>query len=88
MPELDGIELLASAKKRNAWTQAIFLTAHSSWARIADAIEHGASDYLTKPLDVGNLLALLGETIKRMERWENALRSASQPSERRAVVFN
>ena len=38
---IGGVDLLRDGKRQNADMQAIFLTAHSAWDRIAEAIEHG-----------------------------------------------
>ena len=46
MPDVDGLQMLRYAKRRNAWTQVIFITAHSTWDRLTEAVEFGASDYL------------------------------------------
>ncbi len=59
MPSIGGIELLRAVQPENPGMQAIFLTAHSSWERITEAIEHGVNDYLLKPIDHAELIALL-----------------------------
>lgn len=75
MPELTGIEMLRFAKERNAWTQVIFLTGHSTWDHIAAAIESGATDYLLKPLDRADFLRVVRQACERIERWQNAVRA-------------
>lgn len=74
MPGIDGLEMLRIAKKRNAWTQVIFMTAHSSWDCIAEAIEAGASDYLLKPLDRGDLSRVVEQSCERLARWQKVVR--------------
>ncbi len=73
MPDIDGLEMLRIAKRRNAWTQVIFMTAHSTRDRIAEAIELGASDYLIKPIDKKELLEVLEHDCSRVKRWRVAL---------------
>ncbi len=73
MPGIDGLELLKAAKRRNAWTQVIFLTGHSTWERIDQAIESGASDYLLKPIDRRELIALVEQVAARCARWRSAV---------------
>jgi DNA-binding NtrC family response regulator len=73
MPEIDGLEMLKFAKARNAWTQVIFLTGASTWDRIAEAIEFGASDYLLKPIDRGELITIVGQAVNRFNRWQSAV---------------
>ncbi|TWT33105.1 response regulator [Blastopirellula retiformator] len=74
MPEIDGMGMLIFAKRRNAWTQVIFLTGHSSWDRVTEAIENGASDFLLKPLDKSELIKLINQELERFVRWQTALR--------------
>jgi len=73
MPNLNGLELLTYAKSHNAWTQVVFMTAHTSWERISEAIEHGASDYLVKPIDRLDLITVVAQELRRIERWQNAV---------------
>lgn len=73
MPDTDGLEMLRFAKARNAWTQVIFVTGHSTWDRIAEAVEYGASDYLLKPVDQTDLITLLTQLYVRCARWQTAV---------------
>ena len=73
MPELNGLDMLRFARRRNAWTQVIFLTGHSTSDRIAEAIENGASDYLLKPINREELRDVITQTRTRMIRWQHAL---------------
>ena len=73
MPEIDGLEMLRHAKSRNAWTQVIFITAHSTWDRITEAVEYGASDYLLKPIDTEDFVTLLNQQYVRCARWQSAV---------------
>jgi DNA-binding NtrC family response regulator len=76
MPGLDGLEMLRFAKQRNAWTQVIFMTAHSSWSRVSEAIELGASNYLLKPLNREEILAVVEQEYIRCARWQNAVKGS------------
>jgi DNA-binding NtrC family response regulator len=78
MPELGGMDMLRFAKDRNAWTQVIFLTGHSTWDRIAEAIESGATDYLLKPLDRGDFLLVVRQACERLGRWQRVVRATWQ----------
>jgi DNA-binding NtrC family response regulator len=74
MPDIGGLELLRQAKARNAWTQVIFMTGHSTWLHVSEAMGNGASDYLLKPVDRQQLEKVVGEAVTRMQRWQYALR--------------
>jgi DNA-binding NtrC family response regulator len=73
MPDVDGLQMLRYAKRRNAWTQVIFITAHSTWDRLTEAVEFGASDYLLKPIDQEDLVSLLSQQYVRCARWQSAV---------------
>jgi DNA-binding NtrC family response regulator len=73
MPGCDGLEMLRFAKQRNPWVPVIFMTAHSTWDRIAEAVEIGASDYLLKPIDRGELFQVVAHERARLTRWRNAV---------------
>lgn len=73
MPGINGLEIVRCAKRRNAYTQVLMLTGHSTVDLLLDAMELGATDYLLKPLDKDELVAVLTETINRLTRWRKAL---------------
>lgn len=73
MPDVDGLQMLRFAKRRNAWTQVIFITGHTTWDRLTEAVEFGASDYLLKPIDQDDLIALLSQQYVRCARWQFAV---------------
>ena len=81
MPGVSGLEMLRYAKSRNAWTQVIFVTAHSTWDKLSEAIEFGASDYLLKPVDHEEIIALLNQQYIRCARWQNAVLGTLQAAD-------
>ena len=78
MPEIDGLALQRFAKKRNAWTQVVFVTGHSSWGRVTEALEQGATDYLLKPINPTELLDVVEQQMVRQARWQRAARETVQ----------
>ena len=76
MPGIDGLEMLRYAKQMNAWTQVVFMTGHSKWGHITEAVENGASDYLLKPIDRAELTTLIRQTCDRCTRWQTAVYGA------------
>ena len=73
MPGLNGLELAEFAKSRNAWTQVIFITAHSTLERVQTAWETGASHYLHKPLKRQDVLKAVAEDIAQRIHWQLAM---------------
>jgi DNA-binding NtrC family response regulator len=73
MPGVSGLELLRCAKSRNATTQVLLITGHSTRGALLNALEFGATDYLLKPVDRTELVELIQETLARQQRWRQAL---------------
>jgi DNA-binding NtrC family response regulator len=73
MPGVSGLELLHWAKRKNPCSQVLFVTGHSTLEALTDALELGATDYLLKPLDQTELIALVEDADRRLRRWRKAL---------------
>ncbi len=90
MPGINGLELLRCAKRRNAFTQVLFLTGHSTRSALLDAMELGATDYILKPVNKDELLELVSQAHSRRQRWIRALagtwRKASAESAEEATA--
>jgi two-component system response regulator HydG len=56
MPTMDGIEALKRIKEATAATPVIMMTAYGSINSAVEALKAGAADYLTKPLDMDELI--------------------------------
>jgi signal transduction histidine kinase/CheY-like chemotaxis protein/CHASE3 domain sensor protein len=61
MPEMDGYETAAEIRKNRAWKDlpVIAVTAKAMMGDRERCINAGASDYITKPVDIDQLLSLL-----------------------------
>ncbi|MBW2168878.1 MAG: response regulator, partial [Deltaproteobacteria bacterium] len=57
MPGMDGITTLKEIKKLDLFTETLILTGHGSIDTAMEAIKLGAYDYLTKPCEIGELVA-------------------------------
>jgi DNA-binding NtrC family response regulator len=86
MPGTNGLGLLRCAKRTNALTQVLFMTGHSSLDALSDALEMGATDYLLKPLDQAELVELLDQAQKRVQRWRQALAGTFNAGRKRVPV--
>ncbi|QTA82329.1 Two component system response regulator, sigma factor 54 interaction domain-containing [Desulfonema limicola] len=63
MPEMDGIELLNVVKKLYEDIPFIILTGHGSIDKAVVSMKKGADDYITKPYDSNELLAVIRRAI-------------------------
>jgi len=73
MPEMDGLTLLAKINEANRIVKSVVITAYSDMQRIRTAMNNGAFDFLTKPLDATDLKATLDKSFKEI-RFEHAAR--------------
>jgi two-component system response regulator AtoC len=64
LPDMDGIQILREVKTFSPETQVILITAYGSIDSAVTAMKQGASDYLTKPFSMDELLLI----IKRIQR--------------------
>ncbi len=66
MPGMDGIEVLKAVKGRYPRTEVIVVTAFGEMELAISALQHDASDFITKPLDDNALSVALR---RAQERW-------------------
>ena len=65
LPKLDGMELLSRIRKAGQQTPVLVLTARDDKESVVALLNAGADDYLTKPFDLGELLARTKALIRR-----------------------
>ena len=65
MPALDGLELQRILTKRSSVLPIIFLTGQRDVPKTVQALKHGASDFLTKPVNDEDLLAAVRVAIEK-----------------------
>jgi two-component system response regulator PilR (NtrC family) len=74
MPQVDGMEVLERAIKRNPLSPVIMITAYGSVKQAIDALRIGALDYVMKPFDIEELKILVAHGLEgRRLREENIL---------------
>jgi DNA-binding response OmpR family regulator len=56
MPKMSGSDVLGELRRVSPRTKVIMITAFATIENAVDAIKHGASDYLTKPFKIDELL--------------------------------
>jgi DNA-binding NtrC family response regulator len=61
MPGMDGLQLLAEIKQRRPDLTVMMVTAYGDVDRRRRAAEHGAAQFITKPVDFEHLKAQLGQ---------------------------
>jgi len=68
LPGIGGLEVLAHLRRKDIRTPVLILSATASADAIVDGLNGGADDYLTKPFDLGILLARI-RTLIRSRGW-------------------
>jgi DNA-binding NtrC family response regulator len=64
MPAMSGLQLLKEAKQKSRDTQFILMTAYGTVESAVEAMKEGAYDYLSKPLDMQRLRALVLKALE------------------------
>ena len=76
MPDKSGLEVLKESHERAPDVPVLVITGHASWETARDAIQGGAADYLSKPVDLSELRTKLGRAVEtaRLRRAHEELR--------------
>jgi len=67
LPDGNGLELLREATSRELATQVIVITGHASLESSIEAMRHGATDYLLKPINLSHLRGMLSRVARPPE---------------------
>ncbi len=65
MPGMDGVELIGKVHEFDAEIGVVIMTAFGAVDTAVRALQKGAADYLTKPLNADELLVVLQRTLER-----------------------
>lgn len=88
MPEVDGHALLKWVRENNRFTNTpfVFLTARADRSDVREGMNLGADDYLTKPFQRDELLAMLQTQLKRGAQRSEATQKLQQEAQRLRLV--
>jgi adenylate cyclase len=68
MPVMDGLTLLSVLRERQSPARAIIVSAYGDMANIRTAMNRGAFDFVTKPVDLNDLEITIGKTLDDIAR--------------------
>jgi adenylate cyclase len=77
MPRMDGLTLLRKLQEAEEKLSTIIVSAYGDMANIRTAMNRGAFDFLTKPIDFVDLEATIAKTIRHVEVLREARRRQS-----------
>jgi adenylate cyclase len=64
MPVMDGLTLLAELRARRSPARAVIVSAYGDMANIRTAMNRGAFDFVTKPVDLNDLEVTIDKTLE------------------------
>src|SRR3979411_3342605 len=67
MPRMDGLSLLARLQEAENKKSTIIVSAYGDMSTIRTAMNRGAFDFLTKPIDFGDLEMTIDKTVRHVE---------------------
>ena len=75
MPQMDGLTLLEQIPDVNPNLRAVIISAYGDMQNIRTAMNRGAFDFVTKPVDFDDLQVTVDRTLQHIEEWRAALDS-------------
>ena len=84
LPDIEGIQLLAPLKKTNPDMSVIMITGFASVENAVQSLTAGASGYITKPIDLDGMLAMIKTTfdqqhlVTEVRQAEEAIRESEE----------
>jgi adenylate cyclase len=84
MPVMDGLTLLAELRERASPVKAIIVSAYGDMANIRTAMNRGAFDFVTKPVDLNDLEITIKKTLDDIARLRELERRRSVAERARA----
>ena len=78
MPEMDGLTLLSHLTEMPRSLKTIVVSAYGDLKNIRAAMNRGAFDFLTKPIDFTDVESTLQKTVRELQRIKEAARTHKQ----------
>ena len=73
MPVMDGLTLLSQIPDVDPDIRAVMVSAYGDMENIRTAMNYGAFDFVTKPIDFTDLKTTIERTTENLKLWRNAL---------------
>lgn len=78
MPEMDGLTLLSKITEQHSLLKAVIISAYGDMENIRTAMNKGAFDFITKPVDFTDLEVTLEKTIKQVNQIRTTIRAIKE----------
>jgi adenylate cyclase len=86
MPRMDGLTLLEKIQEADDPLSTVIVSAYGDMVNIRTAMNRGAFDFLTKPIDFTDLETTIGKTLRHIERLREARRRQIAAERARALL--
>src|SRR6516162_7795622 len=86
MPRMDGLTLLEKIQEADDQLSTVIVSAYGDMANIRTAMNRGAFDFVTKPIDFADLEATIRKTLAHIERLREARRRQAQAERAHALL--
>ena len=78
MPQMDGLTLLNQIPKVSTDVRSVIISAYGDMKNIRTAMNRGAFDFVTKPIDFDDLRVTIERTLSHLLEWREALESRNK----------
>ena len=78
MPEMDGLTLLSRLNEQNTLLKAVIVSAYGDMENIRTAMNRGAFDFVTKPVNFEDLELTMEKTIKHVNQLRDTMKAIKE----------
>ena len=78
MPEMDGLTLLSKLNEQNTLLKAVIVSAYGDMENIRTAMNRGAFDFITKPVNFEDLELTMEKTIKHVQQMRETMKAIKE----------
>lgn len=78
MPEMDGLTLLSKLNEQNSLLKSVIVSAYGDMENIRTAMNRGAYDFITKPVNFEDLEMTMEKTIKHVNQMRETMKAIKE----------
>lgn len=78
MPEMDGLTLLSKINEQHALLKAVIVSAYGDMENIRTAMNRGAFDFITKPINFEDLEVTMEKTLKQVKQMRETIKAIQE----------
>ncbi len=78
MPEMDGLTLLSKLNEQNSLLKSVIVSAYGDMENIRTAMNRGAFDFITKPVNFEDLELTMQKTLKHVQQMKETMKAIKE----------